>query len=74
MAKLKVSRVRKMICSTCKGNGYIRVGKIDGDPAVDFRDKSEVHQCWDCDSEGDFYETVEDNNLIDDGPGSNKLH
>jgi hypothetical protein len=33
-----------------------------------------VHQCWDCDSEGEFYETVEDNNLIDDGPGSNKLH
>ena len=72
MAKLKVSRVRKMICSTCKGNGYIRVGKIDGDPAVDFRDKSEVHQCWDCDSEGEFYETVTDN-LIDDCP-SNKLH
>ena len=72
MAKLKVSRVRKMICSTCKGNGYIRVGKIDGDPAVDFRDNSEVHQCWDCDSEGEFYETVDDN-LIDDGP-SNKLH
>ena len=72
MAKLKVSRVRKMICSTCKGNGYIRVGKIDGDPAVDFRDKSEVHQCWDCDSEGEFYETVTDN-LIDDGP-FNKLH
>ena len=61
-----------MICSTCKGNGYIRVGKIDGDPAVAFRDKSEVHQCWDCDSEGEFYETVTDN-LIDDGP-SNKLH
>ena len=72
MAKLKVSRVRKMICSTCKGNGYIRVGKIDGDPAVDFRDKSEVDQCWDCDSEGEFYETVTDN-LINDGP-SNKLH
>ena len=31
----------------------------------DFRDKSEVHQCWDCDSEGEFYETVDDN-LIDD--------
>ena len=23
----------------------------------------EVHQCWDCDSEGEFYETV-DNDLI----------
>tara|TARA_Y100000591_G_scaffold257554_1_gene229649 strand:+ start:277 stop:501 length:225 start_codon:yes stop_codon:yes gene_type:complete len=74
MAKLKKGRVVKMICDTCHGNGYVRVGKIDGDPAVDFRDRSEVHQCWDCDSEGEFYETVEDNNLIDDGPGSNKLH
>ena len=53
-------------------NGYVRVAKIDGDPSVDFRDRSEVHQCWDCDSEGEFYETVTDN-LIDDGP-SNKLH
>tara|TARA_B100002019_G_scaffold113248_1_gene97508 strand:+ start:279 stop:503 length:225 start_codon:yes stop_codon:yes gene_type:complete len=74
MAKLKKGRVVKMICDTCHGNGYVRVAKIDGDPAVDFRDRSEVHQCWDCDSEGEFYETVEDNNLIDDGPGSNKLH
>ena len=72
MAKLKTSRVVKMICQTCHGNGYVRVVKIDGDPAVDFRDKSEVHQCWDCDSEGEFYETVDDN-LIDDGP-SDTLH
>ena len=74
MVKLKKGRVLKVICDTCHGNGYVRVAKIDGDPAVDFRDRSEVHQCWDCDSEGEFYETVEDNNLIDDGPGSNKLH
>ena len=72
MAKLKTSRVVKMICQTCHGNGYVRVAKIDGDPAVDFRDKSEVHQCWDCDSEGEFYETVDDN-LIDDGP-TDTLH
>ena len=72
MAKLKTSRVVKMICNTCHGNGYVRVAKIDGDPAADFRDKSEVHQCWDCDSEGEFYETVDDN-LIDEGP-SDRLH
>ena len=30
-----------------------------------------VHQCWDCDSEGEFYETVDD--LIDDGT-IHKLH
>ena len=72
MAKLKTSRIVKIICKTCQGNGYVRVAKINGDTSVDFRDNSEVHQCWDCDSEGEFYETV-DNNLIDDGP-SNKLH
>ena len=72
MAKLKTSRIVKVICDTCHGNGYVRVAKIDGDPSQDFRNRSEVHQCWDCDSEGEFYETV-DNDLIDDGP-SDKLH
>ena len=66
MAKLKKGRVKIHICETCHGNGYVRVAKIDGDPSVDFRDRSEVHQCWDCDSEGEFYETIDDN-LIDDG-------
>ena len=28
------------------------------------KDESTVHQCWDCDSEGEFYETT--NNLIGD--------
>ena len=72
MAKLKTSRIVKVICDTCHGNGYVRVAKINGDPALDFRDRSEVHQCWDCDSEGEFYETVDDN-LIDDGP-TDTLH
>ena len=72
MAKLKTSRIVKVICKTCHGNGYVRVAKIDGDPALDFRDRSEVHQCWDCDSEGEFYETNHDG-LIDDGY-STKLH
>ena len=31
-----------------------------------------VHQCWDCDSEGEFYETT-DVDYIDDG-NSTKLH
>ena len=72
MAKLKTSRIVKVICETCHGNGYVRVAKIDGNPTLDFRDNSEVHQCWDCDSEGEFYEEVTDN-LIDDGP-SDTLH
>ena len=40
MAKLKKGRVVRMICNSCHGNGYVRVAKIDGDPAADFRDKS----------------------------------
>ena len=74
MVKLKLNRIKKIICSTCKGNGYIRVGKIDGDPAVDFRDKSEVHQCWDCDSEGEFYETVDDSELIGDDSDTHTIN
>ena len=63
MAKLKKTRITIHICPTCKGNGFVKVATETTD---------QVHQCWDCDSEGEFYETV-DNNLIDDGP-SNKLH
>ena len=74
MAKLKKSRIKVHICKTCHGNGYVRVAKIDGDPALDFRDRSEVHQCWDCDSEGEFYETIGTSNLIsDDNSGNNTL-
>ena len=57
MAKLKKARLRKIICSTCKGNGFIKI--------INEEDReSYVHQCWDCDSEGEFYETT--NNLIGD--------
>ena len=63
MAKLKKAKVTITICPTCKGNGYLKVAT---------ENKDQVHQCWDCDSEGEFYETVNDN-LIDDGP-SNRLH
>ena len=66
MAKLKANKVKKIICPTCKGNGFVKVASLEHGEMV--------HQCWDCDSEGEFYETVEDNNLIDDGPGTNKLH
>ena len=64
MAKLKANKVKKIICPTCKGNGFVKVASLEHE--------SMVHQCWDCDSEGELYETVTDN-LIDDGP-SNKLH
>ena len=73
MVKLKKGRVVRMICNTCHGNGYVRVAKLEGDPTLDFRDRSEVHQCWDCDSEGEFYETVGANYIGDYGP-NDKLH
>ncbi len=71
MAKLKLKQIRRHICPTCKGNGFIKI--------INAEDReSYVHQCWDCDSEGEFYETVESDNLIgdtdDDGNYSNKLH
>ena len=71
MAKLKLKQLRRHICPTCKGNGFIKI--------INAEDReSYVHQCWDCDSEGEFYETVESDNLIgdtdDDGNYSNKLH
>ena len=66
MAKLKASKVKKIICPTCKGNGFVKVASFDHEEMV--------HQCWDCDSEGEFYETIESDNDIDDGSGSNKLH
>ena len=73
MAKLKKARVVKMICKTCHGNGYVRIATWDKS-----KDYSEVHQCWDCDSEGEFYETVSNDDLIgdDDGDGntSNRVH
>ena len=74
MAKLKKARIVKMICDTCHGNGYVRVAKINGDTSVDFRDNSEVHQCWDCDSEGEFYETVEVPMVPDDPEPEGSLH
>ena len=65
MAKLKKAKVTITICPTCKGNGFVKVFSID-------KDESTVHQCWDCDSEGEFYETT-DMGWIDDGT-SNSLH
>ena len=47
MVKLKKYRVHKAICPTCKGNGFVKIMKEDK--------KEHVHQCWDCDSEGEFY-------------------
>ena len=47
MARLKKYRVKKEICDVCRGNGYVKVVHVD--------EKEHVHQCWECDSEGEFY-------------------
>ena len=47
MVKLKKYRVHKAICDTCDGNGYVKVVHLD--------QKNHIHQCWNCDSEGEFY-------------------
>ena len=49
MVKLKKYRVHKAICDVCNGNGFVKI--------TDREDPKEVniHQCWECDSEGEFY-------------------
>ena len=63
MAKLRKIKLKKLICPTCKGNGFVKVSSFDYDEMI--------HQCRDCDSEGEFYET--NNNLIGDDD-SNRNH
>jgi len=68
MVKLKKYKVMKITCPTCKGNGFVKVTSFEYDEMI--------HQCWDCDSEGEFYETSD--NLISDSDGDRnhdiKLH
>ena len=47
MVKLKKYRVNKEICKVCRGNGYVKIVHIDY--------KNHIHQCWECDSEGEYY-------------------
>ncbi len=46
MAKLKKYRVHKAICNVCNGNGYVTIHGPN---------LKKIHQCWECDSEGEFY-------------------
>ena len=49
MVKLKKYKVHKAICHVCNGNGFVRI-KDEEDPR-----EVNIHQCWECDSEGEFY-------------------
>ena len=68
MVKIKKYKLRKLVCPTCKGNGFVKVTSFEYDEMI--------HQCWDCDSEGEFYETSD--NVVSDGNGDRnhdiKLH
>ena len=46
----KIKKVH--ICSTCKGNGYIKIKN-------NYEPEPQVHQCWVCDSQGELYEYME---------------
>ena len=69
MVKLKKYKVKKLICPTCKGNGFVKVAS--------FEHEETVHQCWDCDSEGEFYvyePEVSQHDVVDnDNRVANKL-
>jgi hypothetical protein len=70
MEKLKKPRVKLIFCPTCKGNGFLKVGTEFGET---------IHQCWDCDSEGEFYvhkpkvDNI-DNDASDTTDNDGKLH
>ena len=49
MVKLKKYRVHKAICDVCNGNGYVKVTDRE-DPK-----ETDIRQCWECNSEGEFY-------------------
>ena len=49
MVKLKKYRVHKAICDVCNGNGYVKITNQE-DPK-----ETDIHQCWECGSEGEFY-------------------
>ena len=45
------------ICPTCKGNGYVKVACI-------YDKENMIHQCWDCDSQGELYDYGEDGETL----------
>ena len=73
MVKLKKYSVHKAICNVCNGNGFVKITDKEDPKEVN------VHQCWECDSEGEFYvhepETIQPNNYVDPVTSNDvKLH
>tara|TARA_R110000851_G_scaffold99388_1_gene214459 strand:- start:882 stop:1073 length:192 start_codon:yes stop_codon:yes gene_type:complete len=55
---MEKSKKHKIICPTCKGNGYVRI------PYKLAREEITA-QCGVCDSEGEIYENEVDDIIID---------
>ena len=66
MKKLKRYRIHKSICDTCNGNGFVKI--------IDREDPKEtnVHQCWDCESEGEIH--VYEPKMVSDDAVDNSDH
>ena len=58
MKELKPPEKQTKICDNCRGNGYITV--------IDNNNKTNVHQCWVCESEGEMknYDQAEVDDFI----------
>ena len=50
-------KIKKVyICHTCKGNGNVKVACI-------YEKEDMVHQCWDCESQGELYDYEGDSEI-----------
>ena len=58
MKELKAPIKHSKICDNCRGNGYVTV--------IDNQDRTQVHQCWECESEGEIrnYDQAEVDDFI----------
>ena len=58
MKELIPPKKKTKICDNCRGNGYITV--------IDNNNKTNVHQCWVCESEGEIknYDQAEVDDFI----------
>jgi len=66
MVKLKLNRIKRVICSVCKGNGYIKTKGYEGE--------DNINQCFACDSEGEVYKTVSEKKFIGHANSSRSIN
>ena len=66
MAKLKLNRIKRIICTVCKGNGYIKAKGHDGE--------DKISQCFACDSEGEVYQTVSSKKFVGNRDSSQSIN